>query len=292
MNTKKFSLKLYVALSSLSLVMLGLVGCGTLEVGTVEAKAADPNPVDTEAAEIEVEGELESGSADQTPMDQQPSESEALQILNDEDAIRAALAAYHGMDESEFYHFEVKQNTGSHARGGVDNGYFLAAKVDGHWVRVDGGHAAPNCNEVAKYGFSASMVPECELSSNQPTDSDENAIRAALATHFEMDESEFYHFEVNETTGMHAKGGVDNGYFLTAKVNGQWIFVDGGHGAPDCVKVARYGFPASMVPWCPTGGSNVPDCPGNGTTVATFIADVTYPDGSIVSPGQSFIKTN
>jgi hypothetical protein len=173
----------------------------------------------------------------------------------------------------------------------VDNGYFLAAKVDGQWVRVEGGHAAPNCNEIARHGFPASMVPECELSSDQPSGSDEDAIRTALATHFGMDESEFYHFEVNENTGMHAKGGVDNGYFLAAKVDGQWIFVGGGHAAPDCVKVARYGFPASMVPWCPTGGNNAPDCPVNGSTVATFIVDVTYPDGTIVSPGQSFVKT-
>jgi hypothetical protein len=131
-------------------------------------------------------------------------------------------------------------------------------------------------------------LTESEVS---PILSDEDAIRAALAAHFEMDESEFYHFEVNENTRMHAKGGVDNGYFLAAKVDGQWIFVDGGHGAPDCDKVARYGFPPSMVPWCPTGGSNASDCPGVGTTIATFITDVTYPDGSIVSPGSSFIKT-
>jgi len=294
MNTKRFSIKLYMALSLLNLVMMGLVGCGALEVRAVEAKTVDANPLDAEALEIEnneIGMEPENGSAYPTPTDQPLPGSAASPIIREDDAIRAALAAFHGMDESEFFHFEVKQNTGSHVRGGVDNGYFLAAKVDGQWVRVDGGHAAPNCNEIARYGFPASMVPECELSSDQPTDSDEDAIRTALAAHFEIDESEFYHFEVNETTGMHAKGGVDNGYFLTAKVNGQWIFVDGGHGAPDCIKVARYGFPASMVPWCPTGGSNAPDCPGVGTTVATFIIDVTYPDGTIVSPGQSFLKT-
>jgi hypothetical protein len=205
MNTKKLSMKMYIALSFLILVVMGLVGCDALEVKTVGAKALDANPVKAEAVEIrndEIEMEPENGSIDPVHTDQIPPASEASPILSDEDAIRAALAA-----------------------------------------------------------------------------------------HFGMDESEFYHFEVNENTGMHAKGGVDNGYFLAAKVDGQWIFVGGGHGAPDCVKVARYGFPASMVPWCPTGGSNAPDCPGNGTTVATFIADVTYPDGTIVSPGQSFLKT-
>jgi hypothetical protein len=274
--------------------MTGLVGCGALEVSDVEAKAVNPNPVDAEVAEIEtnvIETEPESDSVVLIPMEQLPTKSEASPILIDDEAIRTALAAYHGMDESEFYHFEVKQNTGSHARGGVDNGYFLAAKVDGQWVRVEGGQAAPNCNEVARYRFPASMVPECELTSDQPTDLEEDAIRAALAIHFRMDESEFYHFEIKQNTGSHARGGVDNGYFLAAKMDEQWIFVDGGHAAPNCNEIAKHGFPVSMVPECPTGGSNALDCSGLGTTVATFIKDVTYPDGTVVSPGQSLIKT-
>jgi hypothetical protein len=60
---------------------------------------------------------------------------------------------------------------------------------------------------------------------------------------------------------------------------------------PDCNAIAQYGFPASMVPECPSGGSNIPDCPGVGLLEATFIKDVTYPDGSQVLPGQSFTKT-
>ena len=294
MNTKKLSVKIYVALSFLILVAMGLAGCDALEVSSVEAKAVDTNPIVAEAVEItnsEIQMATDNSSANPIPIGQLPTVGEVSPLLGDDDAIRAALAAHFEVDESTFYHFSVKENTGSHARGGVDNGYFLAAKVDGQWLFVDGGHAAPNCNEVAKYGFPASMVPECAFPTSSSANSDEKDIRVALAAHFEMDESEFYHFEVDENTGMHAKGGVDNGYFLAAKVDGQWIFIGGGHGAPDCVKVARYGFPASMVPWCPTGGINAPDCPGNGTTVATFIADVTYPDGTIVSPWQSFLKT-
>jgi hypothetical protein len=195
------------------------------------------------------------------------------------------------MDESEFYHFEVNENTGMHARGGVDNGYFLVAKVDGQWIFVDGGQSWPNCNDVIRYGFPASMVTECDNPSETSGSSDVDAIKAALAVHFGMDEREFYRFKVEENTGIHARGGVDNGYFLVAKVDGQWIFVDGGQSWPNCNDVARYGFPAAMVPECATGGSNTPDCPGLGTTVATFIEDVTYEDGSLVSPGQRLIKT-
>lgn len=298
MSTKKLSTKSYAVLSLLSLAMIGMMGCRTLDIDTVQAKTIDANPIGAEVVAIENSEnrvEHENGSVDLIHTDQIPTGSEASPILSDEDAIRAALAAFHGMDESEFYHFEVKQNTGSHARGGVDNGYFLAAKVDGQWVRVDGGHAAPNCNEIARYGFPASMVPECELSSDQPTDSDEVDIRVVLAAHFGMDESEFTRFEVGENTGIHARGNVaandGGGYFLVAKVDGQWVFVDGGQAAPDCAMVAQYGFPASMVPWCPSGGSNAPDCPGLGTTIATFIKDVTYEDGATVSPGQHLVKT-
>jgi hypothetical protein len=35
----------------------------------------------------------------------------------------------------------------------------------------------------------------------------------------------------------------------------------------------------------------MPDCPGVGVLAASFIQDVTYPDGTPVSGGQSFIKT-
>jgi hypothetical protein len=121
--------------------------------------------------------------------------------------------------------------------------------------------------------------------------SDEDAIRAALAAHFGMQESEFYHFEVTENTGTHAKGGVDNGYFLVAKLDGQWVFVAGGHSAPNCNVVAELGFPASMVPWCASAGSNMPDCEDVGIIAAKFIKDVTIADGSKLEPGEYFTKT-
>jgi hypothetical protein len=205
MNTRNLSAKKYMVLSLLIIGVMGLVGCRTLEIGVAEAKTVDAIPSVTHAVGTKNNQsgmETERGSINPIPQDQLPSGSDETSILNDEDAIRTALAAYHGMEESEFYHFEVKQNTGSHARGGVDNGYFLAAKVDGQWVFVAGGHAAPNCNEVA-----------------------------------------------------------------------------------------RYGFPASMVPWCPAAGSDAPDCPESGTTIATFIADITYPDGTKVPAGENFTKT-
>ena len=52
MNTKKLSMKMYIALSFLILVVMGLVGCDALEVKTVGAKAVDANPVNAGAVEI------------------------------------------------------------------------------------------------------------------------------------------------------------------------------------------------------------------------------------------------
>lgn len=162
--------------------------------------------------------------------------------------------------------------------------------LDAEAVEIINDEVQMEPDNVSADPISMDQLPS-EEEAPPPILSDDDAIRAALAVHFDMDASEFYHFEVKENTGSHAVGGVDNGYFLAAKVNGQWVFVAGGHSAPNCNEVARYGFPASMVPGCPSGGSNAPDCPGLGTTIATFITDVTYLDGSIVSPGQSFIKT-
>jgi hypothetical protein len=147
----------------------------------------------------------------------------------------------------------IDENTGTYARGGVDNGYFLAAKVDGQWQIVADGQAMPDCQIVDQYGFPPSMVPEC---SSQNPHSDEEAIRAALADHLGANANDLT-IVINENTGTHARGGVDNGYFLAAKVNGQWQIVADGQAMPDCQIVDQYGFPPSMVPECQ--GSNVID---------------------------------
>ena len=171
----------------------------------------------------------------------------------DEDALKAALAAHLGRDVNELT-ITVSQNTGSHARGGVENGYFLATKVNGQWLIVADGQGALDCQVVSQYGFPASMVPECSGSSGPI--SDEDALKAALAAHLGTDVNSLA-ITISENIGSHARGGVDNGYFLAAKVNGQWQIVADGQGAIDCNIVAQYGFPAYMVPEC-SSTSNIP----------------------------------
>ena len=164
----------------------------------------------------------------------------------DVNAIKAALAKHLGVSLDGITVI-IEEYTGTHARGGVENGYFLAAQVDGEWQIVADGQAMPDCQVVAQYNFPQWMVPEC--SSPPPLPSDEEAIRSALATH--VGTTPTTNIVIDQNTGAHARGGVDNGYFLAAKVNGQWVIVADGQGALNCPAIIQYGFPASMVPECP-----------------------------------------
>lgn len=124
-----------------------------------------------------------------------------------------------------------------------------------------------------------------------PVLSDRDAIKAVVAAHFGLIDSDISQFWVEENTGTQARGQFDLGYFLAAKVDGYWVFVAGGDDGPNCDEIAKYDFPARLVPECPVPWNNMPDCPGVGTTIATFIKDVTITDGSKLEPGEYFTKT-
>jgi hypothetical protein len=173
--------------------------------------------------------------------------------ITDEDAIRAALGDHLGVDGNTL-RIDIVENTGVHARGSVDNGYFLAAKINGSWVIVADGQAMLACDSVAQYDFPATMVPECASPTESPAQSDEDAIRVALGNHLGVD-GDTLRIDIVKNTGLHARGGVDNGYFLAAKINGSWVIVAAGQAMPNCQLVAQYGFPPSMVPECQ--GENV-----------------------------------
>jgi hypothetical protein len=168
-------------------------------------------------------------------------------LPSDEEALKAALAAHLGKGQNEL-NIAIGENTGSHARGGVDNGYFLAVKLDGQWQIIADGQGALDCLAVGDYEFPASMIPECTATPAPP--SDEEAIKAVLADYLGRKQTELS-ITVAENTGSHARGGVDNGYFLAVKLDGQWQIVADGQGAVDCQVVAQFEFPASMIPECP-----------------------------------------
>ena len=90
-------------------------------------------------------------------------------VINDDASIRQALAAHLGRDVNELA-IVISQNTGMHARGGVENGYFLAAKVNDQWQVVASGQGVIDCQIIVQYGFPADMVPECPGSAITPQD--------------------------------------------------------------------------------------------------------------------------
>lgn len=61
---------------------------------------------------------------------------------------------------------------------------------------------------------------------------------------------------ISQNTGQYAKGGVKEveavggGYFLAAKVGGNWVIVYDGQANPTCAQLAPYNFPIDMVPEC------------------------------------------
>ena len=168
-------------------------------------------------------------------------------LILDGEAIRSALAAHLGANAHDLK-VVITQNTGTYAKGSVENGYFLAVKVDGEWLIVADGQAMPDCELVAQYDFPPAMVPEC---STAKPPSDEEAIRAALAAHLGANADDL-RIVVTQNTGTHAKGSVEKGYFLAVKVDGEWRIVADGQAMPDCQLVEQYEFPPIMVPECQT----------------------------------------
>ena len=89
-------------------------------------------------------------SSSPIPKEQAPKLSQdplVTPTANDDVDIRLALAAHLGKDVNSLT-ITVSQNTGTYARGGVENGYYLAAKVNGQWQIVAAGQGVLDCSEL------------------------------------------------------------------------------------------------------------------------------------------------
>ena len=160
----------FLILATLILGM-ALAACGSTATAVEEIEPASVDIIEETVTEPTAEPTA-------TP-EPEPEEMDA--INPDEAAIQAALGTHLDVDPNTLTVF-VETNTDTHARGGVDNGYFLAAKVNGSWVIVADGQGVIDCEVVAPYGFPASMVPECEAA--QP---DTTTLVGALAAHLGVD---------------------------------------------------------------------------------------------------------
>lgn len=96
-----------------------------------------------------------------------------------------------------------------------------------------------------------------------PTVNDEEEIISAIALHLEQDEEDLDIIVTDLREGF-AKGNVKEkdalaggGYFIAAKVDGEWIIVYDGQANPTCDEISPYSFPSDMVPECLDNLGNV-----------------------------------
>ena len=96
-----------------------------------------------------------------------------------------------------------------------------------------------------------------------PTMNDESAIKQAVYVKFDSNATKL-DVKVNKIEGNYATGNIKDvgsevggGYFLAAKVSGNWIIVHDGQASPTCSKLAPYDFPVTMVPECLDASGNV-----------------------------------
>ena len=150
----------------------------------------------------------------ETPLPSLPTPTEST-VLDDLTAIEMALAEYMGVGDVQVGEAEI---TALYATGGVENGYFLAARSGDDWVIVYAGQAVPPCGEIEQYDFPVEMVPEClydgkvvldrtsdQPPENEPLDDPERAILEALAAYLGQDVDNM-DAAVTEIEGTIAKG--------------------------------------------------------------------------------------
>ena len=152
----KHRLTNYFLILATLILGMALAACGSTATAVEEIEPASVDIIEETVTEPTSEP-----TATPEPEPEEPEEPEQMDAINpDEAAIQDALGTHLGVDPNTLTVF-VETNTDTHARGGVDNGYFLAAKVNGSWVIVADGQGVIDCEVVAPYGFPASMVPEC-----------------------------------------------------------------------------------------------------------------------------------
>ena len=235
----------YLILSTLLLAILALTACGTFEIG-LEGKVTPLFSIESEANPPE--------GTPIIPMEQ-PTE---IPVINDDTAIQEALAHSLGVSIEEL-EFSISENTGAFAKGGVSNGYFLAAKDGEGWVILYDGQAAPPCQPVDEYQFPFDMVPECMAAGNQVVTrqgSAEAEIKSALAARLDISVDELT-IQITQYNGLHTVGNVSNGYFLAAQADGEWVIVYDGQATPPCQDIEAYQFPIDMVLECLDASDNL-----------------------------------
>ncbi len=161
------------------LLCVFLLGCNIMKPGSSSPPVSTDDPVmspqptqSAPAVQSEKSPTLASASS--------PPEAQALPAEDDKTALRAAVAAFLGKQTGEL-DVVISENTGNHARGGADNGYFLAAKINGEWQVVAAGQGIFDCTALKQYNFPGPMIPECYPGASSAAQSSSNTTVPAVA---------------------------------------------------------------------------------------------------------------
>ncbi len=201
----------------LLVLLLTLAGC---DISSDESAIDTSVAATLEATEIPDSGEPTISSAPDTtdeigeePTPLSPTKTQEAPVpMSDEDAIKAALAAYLGKAEEELT-ITVSDIKGNLARGGLQGAYFIAAKDAGEWFIAYAGQATPYCNVINPYNFPATWVPECLAEDDtlvQRSETEGSAILDALGSPTwtdTMDSQGRWYLVNTDTTTFSMEGG-------------------------------------------------------------------------------------
>ncbi len=201
----------------LLVLLLTLAGCdipadenviGTSVAATLEATDTPDAGEPTVTSAPDATDEIVEESTPLSPTETQ----EAPVPMSDEEAIKAALAAYLGRAEEELT-VTVSDIKGDLARGGLQGAYFIAVKDAGEWMIIYAGQATPYCNVINPYNFPATWVPECLAEDDtlvQRSETEGSAILDALGSPTwtdTMDSQGRWYLVNTDTTTFSIEGG-------------------------------------------------------------------------------------
>jgi len=240
--------QLFKIIAILAAVMI-FTACGTFEIGI-------ENNLTTESGDAATQA-LDPGPTDEIS-DPAETETALTPDMSDEQMVTLAVAEHFDQPADQM-DITVTEISGIYAYGYLENGYFIAVKQDNAWQFVHGGQTNPYCRDIEAYDFPIDMVPECMDDNNQVVVRSASAdadIRDALAAYTGVSREDI-DFTIMQDAGEHIMGYSRGGYFLAARVQGQWQIVFAGNGTPYCSMVDIHDFPAYIVPECMDANNNL-----------------------------------
>lgn len=202
---------------------------------------------------------------------------------NDENLIKQAFGIKYPDWELSKLNIKISLKQGKFANGMVNfvgeevgGGWWLAVRETGGWKILADGNGVLYCDQIEGYDVPTEMAPVCmdrdkqkmidrvdgqEIGGNEvkptitpeTTQDNEKLLKEAMQNY--LTDGKMVDFNIDRIQGNNAKGSVTleqevGGWWLAAKVNGNWKIVGLGSDVVDCEQIAPFDFPGDMVTTC------------------------------------------